>query len=602
MHGRLMGWIALLLATSLLLFACGKEPARTPASGTTPAPSASAPAAATPATAAKPAAVAPTPAPATPPAAAAEVPTTAAATAEASTEITPPAATAEAPEAAIETPEAATPAPAATAETSPEIAPPAATAEAPAAAVETPEAAAPSPAATAEAPATTPPPAETAPAETATAVSASTASTPAIDPGVAVVNEHVITSSRLDQATMAVLDYAKRLYAQFGINLATMLTGARGRVMDLEMEVQALENLVTQVIVDDEIARRGITVSDDEASAEFDRQFKEYLASQGLTEEEYVAKELAPRNLTLSQFREQARGTIRTQLINQELQRAVAGPIEISDEDLEAYWFENRATYDIEEQVRASHILVATEQSASEVLAALDSGADFAALAMERSSDTGSAAKGGDLGWFGRGQMVEAFEQAAFALAKGERSGVVQTNYGYHIILVVDRKEAVRHEFADVRDQVQEDLEEEQITEGATAWYNATRAAATITVNDPMLDAGWKKSQDIDLGLAAFERLYEEHLVEDPYLPFIIGSIYDTKMTDKSTERAALEAEASADPASVEKFSALTAEIDAARTKALSFYQIALASFSDDETILSRIEALSAEGGADSAI
>ncbi|MGD9675675.1 MAG: peptidylprolyl isomerase [Candidatus Bipolaricaulia bacterium] len=482
-------------------------------------------------------------------------------------------------------------------ETSPESTPPAATAEAPAAAVETPEVAA-----SAETPATTPPPTETPPAEPGTEIATPAASAPAIDPGVAVVNGHVITSSRLDQATMAVLDYAQRLYAQFGINLTNMLTGARGRVMDLEMEVQALENLVTQAIVDDEIARRGITVSDDEASAEFERQFKEYLASQGLTEEEYVAKELAPRNLTLDQFREQAHGTIRTQLVNQALQRAVAGPIEISDEDLEAYWLENRATYDIEEQVRASHILVATEQSASEVLAALDSGADFSALAKERSSDTGSASKGGDLGWFGRGQMVEAFEQAAFALAKGERSGVVQTNYGYHIILVVDRKEAVLHEFAEVRDKVRGDLEKEQISEGATAWYEATRAAATIAVHDPILDAGWKKSQDIDLGLAAFERLYEEHLVEDPYLPFIIGSIYDTKMTEKSTERAALEAEASADPASAEKFATLTAEIEAARTKALSYYQIALASFSDDETIQARIEALSAEGGADSAI
>ncbi len=415
---------------------------------------------------------------------------------------------------------------------------------------------------------------------------------PTLDQGVAVINGHTIESSSLDQATMAVVERYQQMYSQFGIDIKGMLTGARGRVMDLEMEVEAFATLVASTIVDDEIARRNITVTDEAVAAEFDKQYTDFLTSQGLTEETFAAA-AAAQGSTLDAVKEGARASIRSQLINQALMRAVAGPITLSDDDLQAYWFENRANYDTEEEIRASHILVPTEQSASDVLAALEAGADFAALATERSTDPGSAKKGGDLGWFGRGQMTPAFEEAAFALGVGERSGAVKTDYGFHIILLVDKKPAVRHEFADVREQVRADMEKEEITEKATAWYEATQAAATIQIGDPMLNAGWVKSQDLDAGLTAFERLYDEHTVDDPYLPFIIGSIYETMMQRKTTEKTELEAKASSDPAAAEQVATLTAEIEAARSKAVSFYQIALATFSDDTVIQSRITALS---------
>jgi peptidyl-prolyl cis-trans isomerase C len=117
------------------------------------------------------------------------------------------------------------------------------------------------------------------------------------------------------------------------------------------------------------------------------------------------------------------------------------------------------------EQIRARHLLIGkntpdAKAKAEELLKQLQGGADFATLAKEKSEDTGSGARGGDLGVFARGRMVPQFEEAAFALQKqGELSGLVETQFGYHIIQLTERRPAGKRSFDEVKEGLMRETE-----------------------------------------------------------------------------------------------------------------------------------------------
>ncbi len=123
-----------------------------------------------------------------------------------------------------------------------------------------------------------------------------------------------------------------------------------------------------------------------------------------------------------------------------------------------------------EEQVHASHILVETEETGQEVLDKLAEGEEFADLAAEYSTDPGSKDQGGDLGWFPRGAMVPEFEEAAFSLEQGEISDLVQTSFGYHIILMHEKEER----------ELDAALYEQRQQQQFQTWFEAQRAEAGI--------------------------------------------------------------------------------------------------------------------------
>jgi len=111
-----------------------------------------------------------------------------------------------------------------------------------------------------------------------------------------------------------------------------------------------------------------------------------------------------------------------------------------------------------EEEYQASHILMETEDEAREILALLDEGADFTTLAQEHSTGP-SGPRGGDLGWFGKGQMVPDFENAVLSMAPGAYAGPVQTQFGYHLILLRDRRIMARPSLEEVRGELEVELQ-----------------------------------------------------------------------------------------------------------------------------------------------
>ncbi len=110
-------------------------------------------------------------------------------------------------------------------------------------------------------------------------------------------------------------------------------------------------------------------------------------------------------------------------------------------------------------EYHAAHILVADEAKANELKAALDGGADFVELAKANSTDTGSGAQGGDLGWFGLGMMVKPFEEAVVAAPVGKVVGPVKTDFGWHLILVSETRDAPKPTLDDVREELASEIE-----------------------------------------------------------------------------------------------------------------------------------------------
>lgn len=140
-------------------------------------------------------------------------------------------------------------------------------------------------------------------------------------------------------------------------------------------------------------------------------------------------------------------------IVDTYLKKKVENDAKISDEELKSFYEKNLDKFKAGEQVKASHILVKTEQEAKDVLAQLKSGAKFEELAKSKSVDS-SAAQGGDLGWFGKGNMVPVFEKTAFALKEGELSGIVKSEFGFHIIKLTGKRPAGTRPFEEAREQI----------------------------------------------------------------------------------------------------------------------------------------------------
>ena len=226
-----------------------------------------------------------------------------------------------------------------------------------------------------------------------------------------------------------------------------------------------------------------------------------YLASQGAVDEqitdirgqfpndEAFRNALAEQNLTEVELRD----NIEVQLaIDALLQQEVFPNVEITEEEKREFFQENQQLFGQPATVDASHILIQTEglseeekesalQRAEELRDEVVGGADFHQVAREESEGP-SASNGGRLGSFQRGQMVPPFAEAAFALEPGEISEVVETQFGYHIILVTDRSEGSTRNFEEAEQRIEQYLAQQENNEAVQSYVNRLRADAEVEI------------------------------------------------------------------------------------------------------------------------
>jgi len=211
-----------------------------------------------------------------------------------------------------------------------------------------------------------------------------------------------------------------------------------------EFRKQVLDRLIDEELLYQESRRLDFVAGKEAVDAEVEKARGQFPTAEAFTQA------LAQNKLT----EEDLRGMLARNLSIQGLvEKEIAAQVVVTDADVHEFYAGNKDKFEMPEQVRARHILVQVDEKAEEkarqaarakaddLLAQIKGGASFEELA-KKSSDCPSAPQGGDLGFFARGQMVPAFDQAAFALSPGEISGVVETQFGYHVIKLEEKRGA----------------------------------------------------------------------------------------------------------------------------------------------------------------
>jgi peptidyl-prolyl cis-trans isomerase C len=290
------------------------------------------------------------------------------------------------------------------------------------------------------------------------------------DEKVAVVNGVVIARIQFDKELKVHLERVSRQGSQI----------TDDQMEELKKDI--LEGLIEREVLYQESQKAGIKIADQKVDDQVaaikkrfpnEEEFKKALAGMGLTEEE---------------VREQIQhGLAIRELIDQK----VANKVVITDEETKAYYDANPQLFNQPEEVKASHILIKVEPTADDATKAaarkkiedlqqkLKAGGDFAELAKENSEGP-SNVRGGDLGYFKRGQMVKPFEDVAYSMKIDEVSDLVETRFGYHLIKVSDKKPEQTLAYADVKDKIAQRLKQEKVEKDATLYVEDLKKGAKI--------------------------------------------------------------------------------------------------------------------------
>ena len=261
----------------------------------------------------------------------------------------------------------------------------------------------------------------------------------------------------------------------------------RGSTYEEQLYYTVVDRLVEQKLVAQEADERGLEVTPERVQASIS-QLKNMAGG-----DEAYAKLLADNGITPEDIERDTRMNL---LMKEFYDQVISAPPQVTPEEIQDYFAKNPQLFGPQQEVHARHILFRTQpdmndmavaEVAQKAHAALERAKteDFAALARDVSEDQTTANNGGDLGWFGKGRMVAPFDSAAFAVPPGEVSGLVKTQYGFHIIQVVETRMSEPKELEEVRGQVQQMAAQEKAQETFKEELDRLREGADVEVKEP---------------------------------------------------------------------------------------------------------------------
>lgn len=242
-------------------------------------------------------------------------------------------------------------------------------------------------------------------------------------------------------------------------------------------EREELERAFLVQVIDRELAlaeaeRLGISVTPMEVEDALQEYRRDYPA--GAFEEM-----LRERKVTLASWQRELTQNL---LMEKVVREAAYSGVTVGEEEIAAHYQEHRDDFDRPEQVRALQIVLSSESEGNRILGLLRQGESFEDMAREHSLSPDSE-QGGDLGFFARGEMPPEFDAVVFTLPAGRLSDLIKSEYGFHIFLVEERREAVRLELDEVRDEIRAALRAKKEDGAYQEWLQKLRAEATIEVN-----------------------------------------------------------------------------------------------------------------------
>jgi peptidyl-prolyl cis-trans isomerase C len=244
-----------------------------------------------------------------------------------------------------------------------------------------------------------------------------------------------------------------------------------------ELQRSFLVHLIDRELIHGEARQLGISVTDDDVEVALQSYLEDYADGSF----EAMLKE---RGLTIQAWREELKeGLIMEKL----LEEAVYSRIEISEMEVASYYESHRKEFDRPAQVRARQIVVADEEEGKEILELLRGGRSFSEVAAEYSLSPDSQ-NGGDLGFFGRGEMPPEFDEVVFKLPVNRLSDLVKTEYGYHIFMVEEKRRASRLKKREAAEEIRAILESQKKEEVYLGWLQEMRAKAEIAVDWAQLE------------------------------------------------------------------------------------------------------------------